>query len=323
MYYKYIYRGAYMGAYLGNLTTEQINEKSKKIDMCSTEEILEIINSEDMLVPAAVSKEIVNITRAVDLIVCSLKKGGRLFYVGAGTSGRIGILDASECPPTYGTSPELVQAIIAGGNEAVFKSVEGAEDDEKLGRSTITDRGITDKDVVVGIAASGRTPFVIGALREAKAIGAVAIGISNNNESIIKKEADIAITPIVGPEVIMGSTRMKSGTAQKLVLNMITTAVMIKLGKVYGNLMVDLQPSNTKLIDRAVRIVMHASGADKALSRNVLERSGFSPKVAVVMVKTGVDKEEAERLLLDSQGFVTKALELYKSVHQPDNTIEG
>ncbi len=302
-----------MEKHLRNLTTEQVNEKTKNIDMCTTEEILEIINEEDCLVPLAVKCEISNIAKAVDIIVEQIKKGGKLYYVGAGTSGRIGILDASECPPTYGTDPELVQAIIAGGSDAIIKSIEGAEDNEAEGRAIIQAKGINRNDVVIGITASGRTTFVLGAIREARKMGAVTVGISNNSISQIRNEADFAITPLVGPEVIMGSTRMKSGTSQKLVLNMITTTVMIKLGKVYGNLMVDLKPTNIKLIDRVIRIVMNATGTTEKETRKWLELSGFNPKIAIIMKKTGVSKEAAEKLLNDNSGFVTKAIESYNN----------
>lgn len=302
-----------MDTYLGSLTTEQINQKSNHIDLCTTTEMLEIINQEDMLVPIAVNKEISNIAAAVDAIAIRLKTGGRLFYFGAGTSGRLGILDAAECPPTYGTDPEMVQGIIAGGYEAMLKAVEGAEDNEELGRLTVDQIGITSKDVVFGITASGRTPFVMGAVRRGREIGALTIGLSSNEKSRIKDETDIAITPVVGPEVVMGSTRMKSGTAQKLVLNMVTTAVMIKLGKVYGNLMVDLKPTNEKLVDRAVRIVVHATSAKEEVAKEYLKLSNFNTKVAIVMIKTGTCKEEAERLLSCGSGFVTKALEIFES----------
>lgn len=300
-----------MNVYLGSLTTEKVNEKSKNIDMCGTEEILKIINSEDRLVPDAVEKEIPNIAKAVDAVVDRLKRGGRLFYIGAGTSGRLGILDASECPPTYGVSHELVQGIIAGGYEAIFKAVEGAEDDEEAGKRVIYEKKITDRDVVVGITASGRTPYVLGAVRAAKIIGAITIGVSNNSTSLVKDEADIAITPVVGPEVVMGSTRMKAGTAQKLVLNMITTASMIKLGKVYGNLMVDLQPTNKKLVDRTIRIVSYATGLSEEEVKKYLNESRYRPKVAIVMIKTGVDAKEAEKLLNKADGFVSRAIGLY------------
>lgn len=302
-----------MNTIFGNLPTEQVNKKTRHIDMCSTQKILELINAEDREVSLAVEKEIPNIAKAVDVITMQIKKGGRLFYVGAGTSGRLGILDASECPPTFGTSPDLVQGIMAGGNEAIVRAVEGAEDNEELGRISIIEKNITERDTVVGITASGRTPFVLGAIREAKKAGAYTVGISNCDGSLIQKEADIAITPIVGPEVIMGSTRMKSGTSQKLVLNMITTSVMIKLGKVYGNLMVDLQPTNEKLIDRATRIIIHATGVSYPEAKNLLEASGFNPKTAIVMIKTGLSRDEAEKLLELAEGFVTRAVNIHLS----------
>lgn len=301
-----------MNLNLENLATEQVNENTKNIDALNTLEILKVINTEDTKVANAVKEEIKNIEMAVELIVEKLKKGGRLFYVGAGTSGRLGILDASECPPTYGTDPAIVQGIIAGGTEAIFSAVEGAEDNEELGRKIIYDKKASSKDIIVGITASGRTPFVLGAVRKAKENGIKTIGISNNEHSILKKETDIAITPLVGPEVIMGSTRMKSGTAQKLVLNMLTTAAMIKLGKVYGNLMVDLQPSNSKLLSRAVKIVVYATNVEEKIAKEYLEKADLNPKLAIVMIKTNSQKKEAEELLKAADGFVTKAIELKK-----------
>jgi N-acetylmuramic acid 6-phosphate etherase len=293
---------------LGDLTTEQINSKSSHIDMCTTREMLEIINSEDMLVPIAVREVLDNVAQAVDAIVEAIRSGGRLFYIGAGTSGRLGVLDAAECPPTFGTDPMLVRAIIAGGNDALTRAVEGAEDSEELGRAAIAENNINGKDVVVGITASGSTPYVLAAIEEADRVGAKTIGISNNSQSQIKKIANIEITLLVGPEVIMGSTRMKSGTSQKLVLNMITTAVMVKLGKAYGNLMVDLQPTNIKLVNRAVRIVMHATGLNLQEAKKYLELSGMNPKVAIVMYKTQSDKDAALSLLSENMGFVTRAV---------------
>lgn len=292
-----------------NLSTEQLNESTLHIDLCSTTEMLELINEEDKLVPLAVKKEIPNIAKAVDIITNRMKNGGRLFYIGAGTSGRIGILDASECPPTYGTDPELVQGIIAGGRDAIYNAIERVEDDEEMGRSIVGERKMTSSDVVVGITASGRTPFVMGAIWEAKKRGIVTIGISNCYNSLIERESDYAVTPIVGPEVIMGSTRMKSGTSQKLVLNMITTSVMIKLGKVYNNLMVDLLPSNEKLKDRAVRIIMHATNIEYSEAKEYLERSELNLKAAIVMVKTGLSLNEAVNLLTKCDGSVSRAIE--------------
>lgn len=299
-----------MDSYLANLTTEKVNKRSTNIDVCSTNEILHIINDEDKTVPMAVEKEIPNIEKAIDAIAERMKKGGRLFYVGAGTSGRIGILDASECPPTFGTDPSLVEGIIAGGHTAIFKAVEGAEDSMELGKNEIIKRNINSNDSVVGITASGRTPYVIGAIREAKKAGAVTIALSNNDASKVKNEADIAITPIVGPEVLTGSTRMKSGTSQKLVLNMITTTVMIKLGKVYGNLMVDLQPTNEKLIDRSTRIIEKTTGTDDKTAQKYIKLSGNDVKTAIVMIKADCTKEEAEKLLDKGNGFIAKAISL-------------
>lgn len=296
---------------LGSLSTEQVNERTREIDKCNTLQILELINDEDRKVSIAVKKEIPNIAAAAEAITERLKKGGRLFYVGAGTSGRIGILDASECPPTFGTDPEMVQAIIAGGKEAIYRAIEGIEDDEELGQACIHEKRINRFDVVVGITASGRTPFVLGAIREAKKFGAVTVGISNCSNSLISREVDYAITPIVGPEVIMGSTRMKSGTSQKLVLNMITTTVMIRLGKVYQNLMVDLKPTNQKLIDRAIRIIMHATGVGYDQAEDYLLLSKLKPKVAIMVVKTGLNPELVQKILDRADGFVTKALESY------------
>lgn len=306
-----------MNSYLANLETEKINKKSINIDVCNTKKILEIINEEDKVVPLAVERELPNVVKAVDAITDRMGKGGRLFYIGAGTSGRIGILDASECPPTFGTDPSLVEGIIAGGNAAVFKAVEGAEDDEELGIKEIQDRNINSNDSVIGITASGRTPFVISAIREAKKLGAVTIAVSNNEDSKVKYEADIAITPIVGPEVVMGSTRMKAGTSQKLVLNMITTTVMIKLGKVYGNLMVDLQPTNEKLMDRAVRIVAYATGINEESAKNYINQSDKDPKIAIVMIKTGCSKEEAEKMLSIGNGIISNAILSYEERNKP------
>ncbi|TCP30979.1 N-acetylmuramic acid 6-phosphate etherase [Scopulibacillus darangshiensis] len=291
------------------LETEQVNQKSINIDTASTKEILEIINTEDCLVPLAVQKQLDNISQVVDATVDRIKSGGRIFYIGAGTSGRLGILDASECPPTFGVDPSLVQGIIAGGTEAIQSAVEGAEDSETLGRNAIYENNITEKDVVVGIAASGRTPFVLAAVNEAKKVGALTIGLSNNSLSELKKEADLDITPLVGPEVILGSTRMKSGTSQKLVLNMLTTAVMIKLGKVYGNLMVDMQSSNSKLADRSVRIIMHATDLDQKDAMNYLKMAEFNAKAAIVMAKTKTEKVIAEKLLASAEGSISKAIE--------------
>lgn len=291
---------------LQKLTTEAQNERTKKIDRCGTVDILRLINEEDKIVPGAVAKEIPAIARAVDAVVHGLKNGGRLFYIGAGTSGRLGILDASECPPTYGTDPALIQGIIAGGPEAILHAAEGAEDEEAAGERAIADKKVGKNDVVVGIAASGRTPYVLAAVREAKRAGAVTVGISCSEGSLLSLETDIAITPVVGPEAVTGSTRMKAGTAQKLVLNMLSTAAMIRLGKVYGNLMVDMHPSNEKLRDRAERIVMAATESDRDTARNALGKASGNTKTAIAMLLTGKSREEAEILLADAGGQLSR-----------------
>ncbi|MFN3306907.1 MAG: N-acetylmuramic acid 6-phosphate etherase [Candidatus Kapaibacteriota bacterium] len=304
------------------LATEQNNPRSRNIDTASTEEILKIINEEDKKVPLAVEKEIPNIAKAVELIVDAFKKGGRLFYVGAGTSGRLGILDAAECPPTFGTDPELVQGIIAGGKEAVFRAQEGAEDNIEEGRKTIERYGIKPPDVVVGLAASGRTPFVRGAISEAKNRGIITIFIASSPiEKVLELGvvADVYICPVVGAEVIAGSTRLKSGTAEKLVLNMLSTASMIKLGKTYGNVMVDLQLTNNKLRERAKKIIMDICNVDYQTAQAVLAKSDGSVKVALVMLLAGVERETALGLLEKSGGFVKAAIKLAKGNHASDS----
>jgi N-acetylmuramic acid 6-phosphate etherase len=296
---------------ISNLETETRNPVSENIDMMSTSEILNLINSQDSLVPIAVEKEIPNIEKAVDLIVSQFKKGGRLFYVGAGTSGRLGIVDASECPPTFGTDPEMVQGIIAGGDKAVFKAQEGAEDSEENGANEIIQRKINHNDVVCGIAASGRTPFVKGAVNYAKKNSIPTIMISTVPVEKVKSlgiESDIYICPIVGPEVITGSTRMKSGTAQKLVLNMLTSASMVKLGKTLGNVMIDLQLTNLKLRERAKKIIMTITDLDYDSSEILLNKADGNVKTALVMHFAGIDKETALEKIKNSDGFVKKAI---------------
>lgn len=293
---------------LENLVTEGRNESTLQIDRQSTIGILELINNEDKTVAYAVEKEKESIAKAVDIIVERMKNGGRLFYVGAGTSGRIGILDSSECPPTYGVDYELVQAIMAGGNEAIFKAKEGAEDIYDLGKEDCIKRGVTSKDVICGIAASGRTPYVIGAMEYGKEIGAAVLSITMNPESQMSKIADVPISVVVGPEVIMGSTRMKSGTAQKLVCNMLTTATMVKMGKVYSNLMVDVKTSNEKLVERAKRIIMIATNVDYETSQKYLELSDRSVKLAIFMIKSGLDKQSAINVLYKHNGYIGEAL---------------
>lgn len=299
---------------LGSLTTEQSNDRSRWIDSCTIPEILQMINDEDSRVHLAVKQEIPHIAAAVEQIVKNFKAGGRLFYVGAGTSGRLGILDAAECPPTYNTKPEMVQAVIAGGAEAVFTAVEGAEDDKEAGAAGMRSKGVNRNDTVVGITASGVTPFVIGAIQEAKRLGAATVGISSNKGSPLEKETDFPITLIVGPEVVTGSTRMKSGTAQKMVLNMLSTCSMIRLGKVYGNLMVDVKPSNNKLIDRCVRIVVDACGVTAETAKNSLVQTDYNPKKAIILLKTGSAPENVDKALSQTDGSVSESISLLSKV---------
>ena len=264
-----------------NLTTEQRNAASANIDKVSTLEMVEIINDEDKKVAMAVEKVLPQIANAVDLIADKISKGGRLFYIGAGTSGRLGVLDASECPPTFGVSNELVQGIIAGGSYALTNAVEGAEDDTNLAIENLREKNFTASDILVGIAASGRTPYVLSAIEYAKKIGASTVGVSCVENSALAKIVDIEITPVTGAEVITGSTRMKAGTATKIVLNMLTTGAMIRLGKVYGNLMVDVHATNEKLRDRAKRIVIAATNCDEVTAVDALKKFNGSAKSAI------------------------------------------
>ena len=291
-----------------SLITEQRNPNTSEIDCKSTSEIVDIINTEDSNITNAVHKERQNISKAVDLIVASFKQGGRLFYVGAGTSGRLGVLDASECPPTFGTDPDLVRGIIAGGTEALTRSIEGAEDRNEDGEQAVKDNGITAKDTVVGIATGGTTPFVHGALVQAKRIGATTIFLCCNPDTDPAEEVDVIIRPITGPEVITGSTRMKAGTATKLVLNTLTTSSMIKTGKVYENLMVDLQVKNEKLKDRAERIIMTITELDRDTACKLLTKAKGNVKIAIVMHKMQIDYEDAKKKLDKCEGFVRKVL---------------
>lgn len=293
---------------LNGIDTEQINPRTAHIDRESTEGMLRLINREDRQVAGAVEQEIPHIARAVDAIYEKIASGGRLVYCGAGTSGRLGVLDAAECPPTYGVPYGLVQGLIAGGQLALTRAVEGAEDRYEEGRRDLEGIGFSQADALVGIAASGRTPYVLGALDYARELGAVSIGLTSCHGSELSRHADITIAPLTGPEVITGSTRMKSGTAQKLVLNMLSTATMIKLGKVYGNLMVDVQAANEKLVQRAVSIVMSATGADEALARGTLSRCGFSCKHAIVMLLLGVDETGAKAALEKARGHISRAV---------------
>jgi N-acetylmuramic acid 6-phosphate etherase len=301
---------------LKELVTEKRNSRSSRIDVVPISRVLTIINNEDKKIALAVGREKTYIAKAVKLVVEALKNGGRLIYVGAGTSGRLGILDASECPPTYGTDPSMVRGIIAGGIQAVFRSQEGAEDNEPRGASDVRRLRVRRVDVVCGIAASMRTPYVLGAMREAKRRGAKVIFVTTNPRAQllrpdfreIRKQIDVAICPVVGPEVVMGSTRMKSGTAQKMVLNMITTAAMIRLGKVYENMMVDVRMNSRKLAERAKRIIMLATDADyKTASRVLLDGNGHA-KTAIVMLKCNVSAPEARKRLQEAGGFVRQAI---------------
>jgi N-acetylmuramic acid 6-phosphate etherase len=293
---------------LDKLLTEQPNPLSASIDRLPTEQALRIINAEDQKVAAAVEREVPAIARAVDAIVSALEKGGRLFYLGAGTSGRLGVLDASEIPPTFSASPEMVQGIMAGGESALSRATETTEDDPVIGARDLSARGFTAKDVLVGIAASGRTPYVLGAVAEAKRLGAVTVGICCTPDAELSRVVDFAIAPLVGPEIVAGSTRMKAGTAQKLVLNMLSTGTFIRLGYVYGNLMVNVQPKNEKLVDRARRIIAQSAGVSPERARELLAESGSSVRTAIVMGRAGVAREEAERRLAASHGRVRQAL---------------
>jgi N-acetylmuramic acid 6-phosphate etherase len=289
-------------------TTEQTNPNTTEIDRLPTLEALRIINSEDRKVAEAVEKVLPAIARAVDAIVERLERGGRMFYTGTGTSGRLGVLDAAECPPTFGVSPDLVQGVIAGGYDACYKAVEASEDDREAGAKDLQARGVTAEDVVVGIAASGRTPYTIGAVEYARKIGALTICITCNENTEIARAVEIPIEPIVGPEVIAGSTRLKSGTAQKLVLNMLSTMAMVRLGYVTGNRMTNLMTRNTKLRERALGIVMDECGLDDATARSVLETADWDLRVAIVMVKTNATREIAEDALKKSGYTISRAI---------------
>lgn len=293
---------------LGALISESRNPATMELDKLSTLEMLTCFNDEDRKVPAAIRLVLPAIAQAVDLAAESLKQGGRLIYLGAGTSGRLGVLDASECPPTFGVPHGRVIGLIAGGPGALFKAVEGAEDDIALGVRDLQDLKLTATDMVVGLAASGRTPYVIGALRYARQLGCPTAAISCNPDSPIAQEAQVAISPVVGPEALTGSTRMKSGTAQKLVLNMLSTGAMVRLGKVYQNLMVDVKATNVKLVDRACRIVVEATGASRAEAENALSQTEFNVKPAILMILKGVSAEQARQDLQQHNGYLRAAL---------------
>lgn len=293
---------------LNKIATEQRNEETIHIDKLSTVEMVRLINKEDKKVALAVEKETENIAKAVDLIADRIGSGGRLIYLGCGTSGRLGILDAAECPPTYSTDPDQVIGVIAGGAEAIFKAVEGAEDSKELGAEDLKKLGLSSADVLVGLAASGRTPYVIGGMEYARSIGTKVIGVTCCPGSDIDTLADIGIAPMPGPEVVTGSTRMKSGTAQKMVLNILSTGAMIKLGKVYENLMVDVKPSNEKLINRCISIVQSATGKSEDEAKETLNQCNYHPKTAIVMLLCGINAEEARKALEASGGHVANAI---------------
>ena len=295
---------------LSRLTTERRNPASAHIDSCTTLEMVTIMQQEDSKIASAIEKILPEIARAIDATSQRLENGGRLFYLGAGTSGRLGILDASECPPTYGTDPELVQGLIAGGIPAIFRAQEGAEDNPGLAVHDLKEHGFSAKDVLVGIAASGRTPYVIGGLKYARELGALTIALACSEHAEIAALADIALTPVTGPEVVTGSTRMKAGTAQKLVLNMLSTGTMIKLGKVYGNLMVDVKASNKKLEERAIRIVMEGSGCERTEAEKTLKGADGHAKLAILMVVAGVSAGEGKALLERTSGHLAAAIRL-------------
>jgi N-acetylmuramic acid 6-phosphate etherase len=293
---------------LEKLLTEQTNPASAGIDSMATCEALRIINAEDQKVALAVEKEIPAIARAVDAAVAALEHGGRMFYIGAGTSGRLGVLDASEIPPTYSAPPEMVQGIMAGGERALTRASETSEDDPAAGARDLAARGFTAQDVLVGIAASGRTPYVLGAVSEARRIGAVTIGVCCVPDAELSRVVAIPIAPLVGPEIVAGSTRMKAGTAQKLVLNMLSTETFIRLGYVYGNLMVNVQPTNHKLVARACRIIAQAAGVSTERAAELLAASGNRVRTAIVMGKAGVTRDEADHRLSAAGGRVARAL---------------
>ncbi len=293
---------------LGVLITETNNERTRNIDSLSTFDMLKLINEEDRKVIDAVEAELSEITKVVDKTAEAFRNGGRLIYCGAGTSGRLGVLDASECPPTFGTAPEMVQGFIAGGDHALRNPIEGAEDSFEGGVELAKEINITSNDVVVGIAASGRTKYALGVIDEAKKRGAFTVGICNNPDTLLHKVCDVTIAPVSGPEVVQGSTRLKAGTAQKLVLNMITTGSMIKVGKVYKNYMVDMRASNEKLYDRAKRLLMQSADVSDDVALKTLEQCNYHVKTAIVMIKNNCDAKTAAEALEKAEGYVAKAI---------------
>ncbi|VYU38205.1 N-acetylmuramic acid 6-phosphate etherase [Metakosakonia massiliensis] len=293
---------------LGALVSETRNPQTMDLDALSTLDLVTRFNEQDALVAQAVKATLPQVARAVDAAATALKAGGRIIYMGAGTSGRLGVLDASECPPTFGVPHGLVVGLIAGGPGALLKAVEGAEDNAQLGEDDLVALSLTPHDLVVGLAASGRTPYVIGGLKYARRTGCTTVAISCNPDSPIAHEAEIAISPVVGPEALTGSTRLKSGTAQKLVLNMISTGAMVKFGKVYQNLMVDMKASNIKLVDRACRMVIEVTGASRDEAEAVLRQTDFEVKPAILMILTGLDAQAARARLSAHHGFLRAAL---------------
>ena len=293
---------------LTKLVTESRNNASEAIDTLSTLEMLKVINNEDKKVALAVEQTLPAIAQAVDAIAAAFSQGGRLIYIGAGTSGRLGILDASECPPTYGSAPEQVVGLIAGGHQAILKAVENAEDNVEMGADDLKAIHFSAKDVLVGIAASGRTPYVLGAMAYARSMNATVACVSCNPQSPMTAAADIVITPVVGAEVVTGSSRMKAGTAQKLVLNMLTTGAMIRMGKIYGNLMVDVEATNAKLVERQKQIVMQATECDREQVEVALDACDGHCKTAIVMILTGVDSDTAKALLQQNKGYIRPAI---------------
>lgn len=293
---------------LGSLVSESRNTETLDLDSLSTLEMVTKFNQQDATVAAAVSLTLPQVAQAVDAAAAALSAGGRLIYTGAGTSGRLGVLDASECPPTFGVSHDRVVGLIAGGPGAMFNAVEGAEDSEQLGMEDLQALALTSRDMVVGLAASGRTPYVIGALRYAHQLGCRTAAVSCNPDSPIAREADIAISPVVGPEALTGSTRLKSGTAQKLVLNMISTGAMVKIGKVWQNLMVDMKATNIKLVDRARRMVCEATGCEPQQAESALEQAQYEVKTAILMILADISAEQAKQRLHIHHGFLRAAL---------------
>jgi len=292
--------------------TEQENLKTTNLSSLPVREIIRLMNDEDALVAQAITLVLSDVERAVEEIVSRIRTGGRLFYIGTGTSGRLGVLDAAECPPTFGVSPKLVQAVIAGGYEACYRAVEASEDDADAGGKDLQARGFTKQDVLVGIAASGRTPYTVGAVNHARRCGAFTIAITCVPRSPITEAAEVSIVPVVGPEVVAGSTRLKAGTAQKLVLNMLSTATLVRLGYVSGNRMTNVLPRNSKLRARALRIIMAESGSDEETARAALDKSGDDPRVALVMMKTGSSIEEAKVALDAANGAIERAASMLR-----------